>query len=432
MVKKVFKSAILIMMILIISIEIPSLALGPAISVGTVNNTGILSDGSYSTITTTSLIEYAADCYSSCGYVTSKKLSDPTYMMLLSNAIASEIQLYSTHGSIDSITYTSKTGIADKEKVSGGAEYIGLSNLYNGWKSNAKLIIYMACNTGGEDGIASNNSLCYLSTVAGGAPACMGLKKEVSYSRGVKPWSDKFHDALSKGYGVKSALESANNGIYSDNNIKSWHYVYDSSETDVDFKIGRYNTQDLNMIDLSVVDEKNNIIKNKELNNCNQETITNEIKSYDQDFDINNYMVEENVGTITEINNRKIVNEVECKTISYVLKVGDFRTNAGYVVNIIDGQLEGIYDRNIDVIKQKEMIEDIDNYRVKLPLKNKDSYIEKSKKQINIGYNIDNATSSEENVTYYCDINTGKKYMQVDVKSQIDDDIAVDTIEYEI
>lgn len=426
------KKIILIAIILSAIIANYSFAMGPAISVGTENNTEwIAEDKEYSTITTTSLTEFAADCYSDCGYATSKKIKDPSYMLLLSNSLASEIQLYSTHGSIDSVTFTSNTGICTSHKTVGNIEYVGLNTLKSGWESNCKFVMYMACNTGGISGNASTESLCYLSTTDGAVPASFGFKKTVSYSRGLEPWAENFNKRLAKGYGVKSSLDYANMFLYLDEDVKSWHYVYNSSKIEENFKLGTYyGKQEIIPIDTTMIEKKKNILNN---NIFTKEEIVDEIKKYDENFDLKNYEIKENKSTISEINNDgETINTTEIKNISYILKVGDFITDAGYVVSIIEDKIVGIYDNNIDLDKQNKILKNLDNYKVNLSEEKISKYMRKSENVINSRYNLQNSSSNEDNIKYFYDIEIDKKYIVIEVESEINGDKAIDIIEYEI
>lgn len=433
MIKSIFKNAILIIIILSTVIANYSFAMGPAITVGTVENTAYDEEKKEdATITTTSLIEYAANCYEKCGYTNVKRLKDPSYILLLSNALASEVQLYSTHGSIDSITYTSKTGICITTKNSGGAEYIGVDALRNGWKSNCKFVMYMACNTGGKDGNASTDSLVF-HTVSDAAPACIGLTKTVSYSRGLEPWSKNFNERLSNGYGVYDSLIYANQFDYSDSKVKYWHMSYNGDITTPNLKIGKYAGQEINSIDTSIGKERKNILKNDIYNLYSEEQIINEIKKYDNNFDSKNYIMQESKSVITETNNKgEVVSTINLRNISYTLKIGDFITNAAYVVSIIDDKLIGIYDNNIDIDKQSELLKKTDSYKIDLSTEKINNYMKDSEKNVNAKYNLKNANSVEDNIKYFYDIKTDKKYIEIDVESEINGDIAIDTIEYEI
>lgn len=119
------------------------------------------------------------------GYTTSNLLHDPSYILLASNML-SEVQIYCTHGSIDSIRFNgiSSSGIKTGNSTTEGSgkEMIGVDDVgYNCWLSNTKLVSYMCCNTAGTDGNVSNNSLAYQTVSSGGANAAVGFKKIISY-----------------------------------------------------------------------------------------------------------------------------------------------------------------------------------------------------------------------------------------------------------
>lgn len=417
-------------------------AMGFATAIGTVDNT--ITDpetNETSTITTTTMIEKAADYYGLAGYSMVNKLTDPSYTLLVSNLMA-EVQFFATHGSLDSIRFVSPTGIVTGESIkSGGKELIGVSDVgAQCWANNTKLVTYMACNTGGLYGIANNTSLVHNTVALGGVDVSLGFKKEISYSLGAYDWARRYNTALACGYGVQSAADYADSFTYEDNRVKSWYLVYNSETSSPDIKIGTYATSELISIEESYQElklDRKNILENQIslMTSFTDEktTMTNVLKNIDNNFNADNYEITKEVANIEDCKNGTT------KTIEYIdaiLKIGDFYTKAGYTMKIEDNKIIAIYDNNIDIEKQKVALENKEMFQMELSkttLSNlKNSAVTKT---LN-AYENKNIIIEEPFIRYYYDIENNKKYVEISVTSQISDDVgtakAVDTVRYEI
>lgn len=133
-----------------------------------------------------------------------------------------EVQLFCTHGSPELILFSKNTtGIKTGSSSNiAGNDVIGISDLAADCWNNAdtKLVSYMGCNTGGEDGNTSTDSLVY-QTCDGGAYTSIGFTKTVTYGS-MYEWSKNFNMYLASGYGVYSAAIAANEVEYINNDIQ--------------------------------------------------------------------------------------------------------------------------------------------------------------------------------------------------------------------
>lgn len=417
-----------------------SLAIGFASTIGTSEHTT-----GTSTITTTNLINYAADCYDSCGYTSTRRLIDPGYTLLLSNLNGAEVQLYATHGSIDSISF--KNGVAIKTGNSmtvGSLEYIGLNTVTSGLTSNTILVTYIACNTGGENGEASTDSIAY-QTVTSGANISIGFKDDISYTS-AEPWAERYNSKLSQGKGVEDSARYATSFIYADSNIHSWNLVYNPNVCTTNMKIGNaYTTNELiSIANQNVEDDVRNILNEnanvkRKIEKLDKNSIETILENENNFLNDENYEIEtKNVDIVSIRDNTRS----KIEYITYRFKIGDFYTNAGYVAELKDDVLIGIYDNNIDIQKQINAVNNKNDFYVNIS----ETEINNFKKDAKIS--ILNKHSEEENlvnineennaVKYYYDIQQDKKYIEIEVKSEITKlndntkDVAIDKVRYEI
>lgn len=316
-------------------------------------------------LTTTSIINTSKNYYLGLGYSPSNKLVDPSSLLLLSNLMA-EVQLFSTNDQANSY-----------------------------WSTNTKLVTYIACNTGGENGIADNNSLVHQTVAVGSVDVCVGFKKIISFSQGGEEWARNYNMYLASGYGVEDAMNYANSINYGNNNVHSTYLVYNSATTTPNMKIGKYaNTfSDIDSIEKDYLEEK--------IDGFNRE----------------NYVVSKETSEIYDIN----TNNVEkTEHIDVRFKINDFYTNAGYNIKVKNNRIEAIYDNNIDIDKQKNAL-----------MKKEEFLVDNIEEVLNKKREVNN------DIKYFYDIENDKKYLEILVKEEISDsfggtDIAVDTLRYEI
>ena len=111
--------------------------------------------------------------------------------------------------------------------------------------------------------------------------------------------------------------------------------------------------------------------------------------------------------------------EKESREIEFVdvnLKIGDFYTDAGYTLEIENNNIKGIYDRNIDIEKQKELLNNEENFQAELYV-DKVNEIQKENEKIST-YNLNKVDAKENDARYYYDIKNNKKYYQVEVEDE--------------
>lgn len=421
-------------------------AIGFASAIGTENYTSvgsILSDkNGESTITTTPLINTAANYYDSCGYTNSRRIIDPSYTLLVSNIVGAEIQLYATHGSLDSVSFKSPVGIkTGATKMVGQKEFFGTDDALSAWNKNTILVMYLACNTAGENGAYSEDSITYKTVADGGPIISIGFTRIIYYSD-LEKWSNRLHTYLASGHGVEESARYANTfNDYKDNGIKDWLLIGKSSSY-FNIKIGYYRTRsEVSSIRSSYVekrvDNRNLIGQSVEISNDDVITsIINELKKIDG-FEKERYEYQIHKSTMigTEDNSNK-----EIQYVDAIFKVGDFYTDAGYTVLIENDKIIGIYDNNIDIEKQRELLNDENNFIISSLEITNENLINKAISS----YNSDNSNAfndvvqnQNEKITYYYDMINNKKYIQIPVISKRIDingktDIAVDKINYEI
>ena len=125
-------------------------------------------------------------------------------------------------------------------------------------------------------------------------------------------------------------------------------------------KIGKYRS---NSIDL---DERNILEEPITLSNARSNNLISIMQDNIQDFNINDYVINETDGLMTtNVNTNETV--LENKYIDFQLKIGDFYTEAGYTVKVNGNVVEAIYDNNIDKEKQITALQNTENFEVNVP-----------------------------------------------------------------
>lgn len=360
-------------------------------------------------------------------------------MVLLSNLNA-EVQLFATHGTVQSIMYKSAASsgirVGTTYTMSNGQVMIGTDDeAQMAWSNSTKLVTYMTCNSGGENGNWTANSITYKTVSPGGADMAVGFKK-VIYLPSAEQWSRNYNMWLASGYGVLDAIEYANSINYENNNVHSTFFVY--SVDDPNEKIGRYATntrafsENIGIENSYLMnDYKNrNLIANaidvgetKNLKN----NIINIIEDCDIDFVNGDYEIVENETSIVDLKNNK---EEKIKYITAVLKIGDFYTDSAYVVKIVDNRIEAIYNNTLEkslierAMNSKDLKTVTRDYIDKIADEYEKSYIKSTDEKIVI---------QKDNVKYFFDIVNNKKYVKVPVESIIrDSNKLINYIQYEI
>lgn len=160
------------------------------------------------------------------------------------------------------------------------------------------------------------------------------------------------------------------------------------------------------------------------------------LKSKDVNFNENNYELTRRIGGSTDVGTGKTV---ETKYIDVKLKIGDFITNAGYTIKTKDGKIEKIYDNNIDKNTQELALNNANEFLIKNNVsQSKISELEKRAVNKVVSTYSDNTIVDNyvSDIRYFYDIETGKKYILMSVRSENHKDgsvgYAYDTVKYEL
>lgn len=326
-----------------------------------------------------------------------------------------------------------KTGLTSNAE---NHEFVGVSDVgRNAWtNANTKLMTYVACETGGINGYASNSSLAYETCVTGGTCLAIGFNNIIYYSSAYE-WSKNFNMYLASGYGIYSAAVAANSYNYENNSIKNLHLVY--STTSPDLKLGIYdNSSELQTIIPSYMEndlERKNILKESSnlLYNSDSNTICEVLKRKNEDFNKEDYVMDYTTMTVTDANSNTREN---IEFVDFKFKIGDFYTNSGYTAVIENNEITAIYDNTIPISQNAELSL-LENSKNSL---NKKDVINMSNTYLkNLGeeYNI---YIEENDVKYFYDIYTNKKYIEVPYISEYVNDNegiclkSADVLKYEI
>ena len=237
-------------------------------------------------------------------------------------------------------------------------------------------------------------------------------------------WGKRYNDKLGSGGGVQDAVSHANSYIYLDSRVKQVHVVHHGN---ANMKIGKYRS---NSIDL---DERNILEEPITLNNTRSSNLISIMQDNVQDFNLNDYVINETDGLMTtNVNTNETV--LESKYIDFQLKIGDFYTEAGYTVKIKGNVVEAIYDNNIDKEKQITALQNAENFEAKVPNVELNAMKQESKQKIQANYEETEITVTDDIKTiYYYDIANNKKYVSFSVPSITENgDIAYETVNYEI
>ncbi len=162
--------------------------------------------------------------------------------------------------------------------------------------------------------------------------------------------------------------------------------------------------------------------------------IENKLAEIYDNFDVNNYVIDKNTSYCYDINTN--LPTEENVYYDYKLKIGDYITNAGYTVKLENGIITEIYDNNIDLKKQEELLKENDLFKANISEQELATY--KLNLNASIATKYDNKINiSENDNTFYYDIENDKKYVVISCNSEIkiDDTTAGkydDAVMYEI
>lgn len=368
---------------------------------------------------------------------------NPTKQILWENLYAT-VQYFSGHGNVNFILLSSSTGIyrggdrtatitADSGKTKfENVQFIGTDTVH--WDADTDLVSYLACETAGTNNSVAENSLAK-STCARGSTVVFGYTSEV-HVVSIGSWSDRYNEKLGQGYGVNDALQYANSFSYLFNDVKNgmlWHHG------NANMKIGKYNSSSKNSITEESKTLKNDrLVYSSNVTNATKVSskadIESKLSEIYENFDSNNYIVEKNTSYCYDINTN--LPTEENVYYDYKLKIGDYITNAGYTVKLTNGAISEIYDNNIDIEKQEELIEKSYDFNANISKEKLSTYKSDLNKKVEAKYDNKVEVIGNESIYYY-DIANNKKYVVISCESETELDgekagKAIDTIMYEI
>lgn len=367
-------------------------------------------------ISTINQMKYSADAYDLCGYNTIR-LMDPSYE-LLEKQLNARVQFYSGHGSVNNIQF-SNSGIWTLEgnESKDGKNFIQVDKVEK-WKNNTILVTYMACNTAGVN-VQDNSSISYRTVNEGQAETSIGFLKEI-VPESAEQWAKNFSNKLAEGTGVYDAANYANTFIYKYSDVKKFALTYWNDKN------------------VSIVDKKNKSVEKSrniiDSNNCKKDNIEDFIKENDENFDLKNYeVITTDGGIAVNAQNGKITNN--SKYIDYIFKIGDFYTEAGYTIELENDNVTHIYDNNIDLKKQYELLQNLKAFEITIDENKIEEYENNSIRKVEEKYHKNGIDTITEN-KYFYDIKTGKKYLIVVVKNKIINNglisYSIDEVKYEL
>ena len=368
---------------------------------------------------------------------------NPTKQVLWENLYAT-VQYFTGHGNVDHIVLSPNTGIyiggdrTETKTADGGktkfenVQFIGTDTVH--WDVDTDLVSYLACNTEGTNNNVADNSLAK-ATCARGSTVVFGYTSEV-HTVSLGSWSDRYNEKLGQGYGVNDALQYANSFTYLFSDVKNgmiWHHG------NANMKIGKYNSATKNSIT-----EDSSTLKNDRLvyssNGINTKKISSKadieskLSEIYKDFDSNNYIVEKNTSYCYDINTNMPTEENVY--YDYKLKIGDYITDAGYTVKLTNGKISEIYDNNIDIEKQEELLKESNKFSANIGKEKLTTYKTDLNKKVQAKYDNKVEITGNESIYYY-DIVNDKKYVVISCKSETELDgekagKSIESIMYEI
>ena len=338
-------------------------------------------------------------------------VTDPALLVVLSNAVGANVQLYFCHGDPTLITFE-EGGLTTKSSgtipiVFPGTNEKKYLDFYStsivNW-SNKKLDEF------------SRESIAHQIAELG-SQMVVGWTSQFSSLSG-PDWLNTYHDKLTKGATVLEAMEEANKKFYVYGNVKNSHLSYNSITS-----ISQENKLLSATTDIVKKEENNNILSEKEKGKFKESQVENIIKSNDINFNIDNYEKRVLDGLYICDVATGIVQKEE-SYIDYVYKIGDFITNSAYTV-VLDK------DNNIkeinDYTKEIPATISINNHNTgdfSISDEISNFYLNKAKSNIEKTDDIE-----KEEIIFYYDIEKNKRYAYVDIV--LNNSYTTDNLHYE-
>lgn len=422
----------------------------------------------------------AMRAYQNAGYDVGGHINPPK-QIFWENLYAT-VQFFAGHGNTDHINFTS-TGIIegndrtvdfyqDGKLAFENCQMVGTNSVH--WDADTILVTYSGCNTAGTNGVATAETESITrSTVLRGSTAALGFTEKINVFT-MDDWSARYNQKLGEGYTLREAQEYANSFSYlggetsnvvfhrsapnlriekygniTKNNSLEKDLPYLSHKNTNNSEIFLMKTLDLTEDKTSInntdksMEERNilNRIKTKSTTNMkySKDNVSNIIKNTNSQFDINDYEIDKVTDYYIDVLKKETT--YENTYYNYNLKIGDFITDAAYTVKVDkNNNVVAIFDNNIDLEKQSELLEKEDEFRVKISEPNLKELTSKAKETVSQKY--DNTIEhTNQNTIYYYDIKNDKKYVIIDCENQMtmeekDQDIkpsiAVDRVKFEI
>lgn len=374
----------------------------------------------------------ALEAYQKAGYNVGGDIN-PNKATLWKNLYAT-VQFFRGHGNSQHINL-SQTGIVVGEDMQGQSktaegdifnlDLIGTKSVH--WSADTILVTYLSCHGAQNDG--QKESLAY-STAVNGADVVVAFKDEVQDSSG-EHWAERYNQRLGEGYGVEESVDYANSYIYIFNSVKE-NVVFHHGNSNL--KIGKYGNSSKSILKEYKRDSRNISTNNFEVE-ASEENIQKQLKNVYENFDVSNYIVEKRTSKAINVLN----NETTKERIyyDYILKIGDYITNAAYTVAVENNKIVNIYDNNIDINKQEELLRNSEKLKIDT---DNDYNIENAEcltqRKIAEKYN-DKVEITNKEYIYYYDIKEDKKYIVSSYTTEIDNkelekSIAIDNYKCEI
>ena len=275
------------------------------------------------------------------------------------------------------------------------------------WDADTDLVIYLACYTAQdlENGLARK-------TMDRGAENVIGWRRRI-WADDANEWANYFSASIAAGIGVDNVVFNHGNA-----NMKLGKFKGKSQAKVSNIKFN------------NVIEDERNILRNSNeiIKFDSLDKVIDIIKNYDLDYKDENYTIQKSEGMMSVNGITGEINQQEIIDLHF--KLGEFYTNAGYVITISDGNVEAIYDNTLPLKNKKEQLKEND-FIVNTSVKNKkNEYIQMAKidalqkvdTSFALGYNIINQKQD-----YYYDVKTNKKYARV--RSVVEIDLMNDKVE---
>lgn len=387
------------------------------------------------------LLPIMTRAYGDRGYATYGK-ENPEPLVLFSNLVAHNVQLYFCHGGYYKATNTDTNQLYDEtnnfivfssseaslttaptgnyrlDYDNGISENVYAYSVNNVNMSHARLVTLAACYTAGYNAIDFNSISAKL--WMNNADMVVSWYKEVTTPTLIS-WLEHYHVALGEGKTVSEAMEYANDKWYVPfGNVEDCHLYANNPGALVGSELEEVRALTK---DSSVKYEEEKLLEIKNLKNTNSSNIESIIQLSNSNFDENDYLKEEIEGMYV-YNEETGAQENVSRYIKYSLKIGDFVTNSGYTVVLdANGNIKKIVD---NTISQSETIAEARQLNTQFEISSSESqkYFEQAEANISDKSNI-----QDEEILYYYDLIENKKYAYV--KIRLSDDFS-ETYVYEM